>query len=185
MTENKLIGEIGEVYENRRTRKRGILIAEDNENKTLTFQIGADKTTIPYSAFRSVWRKATESTTAIENDPMLDVSEGFKLALFMDTVRRTRSVDITHVGEVTTIILDDMVVMSITENKLGYSLRMFADIYTQTDWKFTIIPNSTQFKITPDGMGVSTIVNCSYGDILQMIAEAVAVLNLYGYKIED
>jgi len=70
------IGVIGQMYEDRRTKKRGKLIERDNKFKTLLMESKDGKSfNITFGGFKSNWRKIDESIQTVEEAMQEEVPE--------------------------------------------------------------------------------------------------------------
>jgi len=70
------IGTIGQIYEDRRTKKRGKLIERDNKFKTLLMESEDGKSfNITFSGFKSNWRKVDEPEQTVEEAMQEEVPE--------------------------------------------------------------------------------------------------------------
>ena len=61
------IGEIGVIYEDRRTKKKGKLVERDDKYKTLLMEASDGKSfNITFGGFKSNWRKVDEPEQTLE-----------------------------------------------------------------------------------------------------------------------
>lgn len=70
------IGEIGAIYEDRRTKKQGKLLERDNKFKTLLMEASDGKSfNITFGGFKSNWRKVDEPEQTVEEAMQEEVPE--------------------------------------------------------------------------------------------------------------
>jgi hypothetical protein len=187
------IGIIGQKYEDRKSKKTGVLIDRDEANKKLILgNEGEDNFTISYAAFKSNWRKVVQAEPVsepetVEAEP--DVAEpkfsneDEKIKDFVKALTEARVASVDIVTDDVTIMADDITICEMKKVENGYKMFMLPDIFTFTKWGNTFKVGDVHFNIK-NGRHSGIIIDCvkaSLGDILQAIKTAAVEINLYGY----
>ena len=203
------IGIIGQKYEDRKSKKVGILLDRDVENKKLSF---LDENTEPFqvsfAAFKSNWRKVVDEKPA---EPVADaepadvepessyenveevapettpevklVDEDAKIKDFVKALTDARVASVDIVGDTCMVMADDVTICVLDKVANGYKMFMLPDIFIFTEWGNTFKTGDVHFNIK-HGRHSGVEVDCvraSLGDILQAIKTAAVEINLYGY----
>ena len=156
------VGIIGQLYEDRRTGKRGVLESRDTKYKTLML-LDDDGVafTISNSTFRSGWRKvkvddekvldgselvAEDSNKDTKNTSSKFVSPAIKS--FLDYIGDRRKVIVLENEELHTvnIFVDDVLVAIIKCGDI-ISFDMMSDIYSEGDWHDSLNEHSIVITI--------------------------------------
>lgn len=191
------IGIIGQKYEDRKSKKTGVLIDRDVENKKLILgNEGEDNFTISYAAFKSNWRKVVQAEPVsetviepetVEAEPEVETpkfnNEDEKIKDFVKALTEARVASVDIVTDDVTIMADDITICEMTKVENGYKMFMLPDIFTFTEWGNTFKIGDVHFNIK-NGRHSGIIIDCvkaSLGDILQAIKTAAVEINLYGY----
>lgn len=199
---NDTIGVIGQKYEDRKSKKVGILLDRDAENKKLSFlDDECEPFTVTYAAFKSNWRKVVEAepveadeeqvssfdnVEVAEPDTTPEVKvfgEDDKIKDFVKALTNARvaSVDVTPTS--CSVMADDVTICTLDKVENGYKMFMLPDIFIFADWGNTFKAGDVHFNIK-NGRHAGVVVDCvkaSIGDILQIIKTAAVEINLYGY----
>jgi hypothetical protein len=193
------IGIIGQQYEDRKSKKTGVLLERDEANKKLTLVDdsvdGAQPFQISYAAFKSNWRKVVQAEPV--NEPEVEVepetvakhevtkfnSEDEKVKDFVKALTEARVASVDIVTDDVTIMADDITICEMKKVENGYKMFMLPDIFTFTKWGNTFSVGDVHFNIKHGRYNGITIdcVKASLGDILQAIKTAAVEINLYGY----
>ena len=191
------IGIIGQKYEDRKSKKSGVLIDRDVENKKLIFgNDGEDNFTVTFAAFKSNWRKVvaaepvSEPNVVAEPDvePTTSVSKTFetedeKIKDFVKTLTEARVASVDIIADDVTIMADDITICEMQKVENGYKVFMLPDIFIFAKWGDTFKAGDVHFNIK-HGKHAGVVIDCvkaSLGDILQAIKTAAVEINLYGY----
>ena len=189
------IGIIGQQYEDRKSKKTGVLLERDEANKKLTLidgsVEGAQPFQISYAAFKSNWRKVVQAEPAnepeVEAEPEVVTStfnnEDEKIKDFVKALTEARVASVDIVTDDVTIMADDITICEMKKVENGYKMFMLPDIFTFTKWGNTFSVGDVHFNIKHGRYSGITIdcVKASLGDILQAIKTAAVEINLYGY----
>ena len=190
------IGVIGQKYEDRKSKKTGVLVERDEANKKLVLgNDGEDNFTISYAAFKSNWRKVVqaepvnepeveaEPETVAEPDAPKFNNEDEKIKDFVKALTEARVASVDIVTDDVTIMADDITICEMKKVANGYKMFMLPDIFTFTKWGNTFSVGDVHFNIKHGRYSGITIdcVRASLGDILQAIKTAAVEINLYGY----
>ena len=193
------IGIIGQQYEDRKSKKTGVLLERDEANKKLTFidesVEGAQPFQVSYAAFKSNWRKVVPAEPA--NEPEVEAepetvakpeapkfsNEDEKIKDFVKALTEARVASVDIVTDDVTIMADDITICEMKKVANGYKMFMLPDIFTFTKWGNTFSVGDVHFNIKHGRYSGITIdcVKASLGDILQAIKTAAVEINLYGY----
>jgi hypothetical protein len=195
------IGVIGQMYEDRKSKKTGVLLDRDEANKKLTLidesVDGAHPFQISYAAFKSNWRKVVQ--LEFVNEPEVEAehkteekpeatatefnSEDEKIKDFVKALTEARVASVDIVTDDVTIMADDITICEMKKVENGYKMFMLPDIFTFTKWGNTFSVGDVHFNIKHGKYSGITIdcVRASLGDILQAIKTAAVEINLYGY----
>ena len=184
------IGIIGQKYEDRKSKKTGVLLERDEANKKLSFTSESGESfQISYAAFKSNWRKVVQAEPV--NEPVIEPeiktptfnNDDDKIKDFVRTLAdcRVASVDVTPTT--CSVMADDITICEMQKVENGYKMFMLPDIFTFTDWGNTFKVGDVHFNIK-QGRYSGIVIDCvraSLGDILQAIKTAAVEINLYGY----
>ena len=171
------IGVIGQKYEDRKSKKSGILLDRDAENKKLSF-LGetGEPFQVSYAAFKSNWRKvvveepvaevaeteAVEPETAcddaVEAEPAEESevqtlraavldTEDDKIKNFVATLTGCRVASVDIVCDDVTIMADDIIICTMQKVADGYKMFMLPDIFIFSDWHNTFKASDVHFNI--------------------------------------
>ena len=197
------IGIIGQKYEDRKSKKTGVLLERDEANKKLILgNEGEDNFTISYAAFKSNWRKVIEAPVepvdeiadeptenVAEEEPTAEIkpavlnTEDEKIRNFVDTLTDCRVASVDIVGDTCQVMADDVTICTLDKVEGGYKVFMLPDIFIFTEWGNTFKAGDVHFNVR-HGRHAGVVVDCvraSLGDILQFIKTAAVEINLYGY----
>lgn len=208
---NDTIGVIGQKYEDRKSKKSGILLDRDAENKKLSFlNENGEPFQVSYAAFKSNWRKVVteapaeevveepEYNSSYENvevaEPDVEPSvteikpavldtEDQKIKNFVDTLTGCRVASVDIICDGCSVMADDVIICTLDKVDGGYKVFMLPDIFIFTEWGDTFKAKDVHFNIK-QGRHSGVVVDCirgSLGDILQLIKTAAVEINLYGY----
>ena len=189
------IGIIGQKYEDRKSKKTGVLLERDEANKKLTFiddsVEGAQPFQISYAAFKSNWRKVVQAEP--ENEPEAEAepkteapkfaNEDEKIKDFVKALTEVRVASVDVTPTTCSVMADDITICEMKKVENGYKMFMLPDIFTFTNWGKTFSVGDVHFNIK-HGRYSGIIIDCvkaSLGDILQAIKTAAVEINLYGY----
>ena len=200
------IGIIGQKYEDRKSKKIGILVDRDEANKKLNFlDANAEPFQVSYAAFKSNWRKVIEAPVepineivdeptenVVEEEPKVEIqpvsketfaTEDDKIKDFVKALTdvRVASVDVTPTT--CTVMADDVTICTMEKVADGYKMFMLPDIFIFAEWGNTFKAGDVHFNVR-HGKYAGVVVDCvraSLGDILQFIKTAAVEINLYGY----
>lgn len=200
------IGVIGQKYEDRKSKKVGVLLDRDVENKKLSFlDENAEPFQVSFAAFKSNWRKVVveipvendeepEAESSYENvteaepntEPevtLVGVTEDEKIKDFVKTLTEARVASVDIMVDDAEVMVDDIIVCKMQKVDGGYKVFMLPDIFIFTDWHSTFGARDVHFNIKHGRhSGVSVdCVRATLGDILQFIKTAAVEINLYGY----
>lgn len=214
MSEKSEVGIIGQLYEDRKTGKRGVLESRNDKYKTLMLaDENGDAFTISNSTFRSNWRKVKDGVEPVvakssENDavPIVEgsntndkaddtvstfvtsVTDDEAIEQFVSHIKPHRNVTATNVDGIFEICIDNIVIFrmkSISDNM--FSASMLPDVFSTSNIPDITKPNT--FKVVVDdidNLGVHIITKpTSIPEIISIIETAVRDINLYGYIIEE
>ena len=193
------IGIIGQMYEDRKSKKTGVLLERDEANKKLTFidnsVDGAQPFQVSYAAFKSNWRKVVQAEPA--NEPEVEAepetvakpeapkfsNEDEKIKDFVKALTAARVASVDIITDDVTIMADDITICEMKKVENGYKMFMLPDIFTFTNWGNKFRAGDVHFNIKHGRYSGITIdcVRASLGDILQAIKTAAVEINLYGY----
>ena len=194
------IGVIGQQYEDRKSKKTGILVKRDAEEKKLYF-LGenAEPFNVSFAAFKSNWRKVVSEAPANDvvwpEDEVVEapevepetttesLDEDAKIKDFVKALTDARVASVDIVGDSTMVMADDIVICTLDKVANGYKVFMLPDIFIFTEWHDTFKASDVHFNIK-QGRHAGVLVDCvkaSLGDILQYIKTAAVEINLYGY----
>ena len=193
------IGVIGQKYEDRKSKKVGIMLGRDAENKKLVFlDENGEQFSISYAAFKSNWRKVVsaepvntevqwpeeeaEPETVFEEMTVED-DEDSKIKDFVKALTEARVASVDIIGDDVTIMADDVTVCTMYKVPGGYAVSMLPDIFIFSEWGNTFTAKDAHLN-TKLGRFQCVFINCvraSLGDILQIIKTATVEMNLYGY----
>ena len=186
------IGIIGQKYEDRKSKKAGVLVERDEANKKLSF-LGENEESfqVSFAAFKSNWRKVVQAEPAnepeVEAEPEITVpavkSEDEKVKDFVTALTNARVASVDIITDDVTIMADDITICEMKKVKDGYKMFMLPDIFTFTEWGNKFRAGDVHFNIKHGRYSGITIdcVRASLGDILQAIKTAAVEINLYGY----
>jgi len=193
------IGVLGQRYENRRTKKSGVLLSRDEDKKILQFL--DDETGEPFSvsesSFRSNWRKAVEAEVVepeandvneeSENNVTEFATEKDAIQNFIDVVSGQRNIHFDHnpfKSDITEMTIDGITALMMCKDDGGIRVKMLPDLYIYSGIKNHVVAGTLHFE---DGahLAVSFVADFeTMGDVLQSVKEAVIDINLYGYTTE-
>ena len=204
---NDTIGIIGQKYEDRKSKKVGILLDRDQENKKLSFlDENAEPFQVSFAAFKSNWRKVvTEAPIGVEPEdvepessyenvaeaepgtkPEVKITpwtEDDKIKNFVKALTDVRVACVDVTPTTCSVMADDVVICTMEKVANGYKMFMLPDIFIFTEWGDTFKAGDVHFNIK-HGRHQGVLVDCvkaSLGDILQFIKTAAVEINLYGY----
>jgi len=193
------IGVIGQKYEDRKSKKTGVLLERDEANKKLTLVDesvdGAQPFQISYAAFKSNWRKVVQAEPAdapeVEAEPETVVeqkapkfnTDDEKIKDFVKALTEVRVASVDVTPTTCSVMADDVTICEMTKVENGYKMFMLPDIFTFTEWGNKFRAGDVHFNIKHGRYSGITIdcVKASIGDILQAIKTAAVEINLYGY----
>ena len=187
------IGIIGQKYEDRKSKKVGVLIERDEANKKLILgNEGEDNFAISYAAFKSNWRKVVQAepvseAETVEAEPEVEApkfsNEDEKIKDFVKALTEVRVASVDVTPTTCSVMADDITICEMKKVENGYKMFMLPDIFTFTKWGNTFKVGDVHFNIK-NGRHSGIIIDCvkaSLGDILQAIKTAAVEINLYGY----
>ena len=189
------IGVIGQQYEDRKSKKTGVLAERDEVNKKLSFAEETPEGTqlfyVSYAAFKSNWRKVVQAESAsepeVEAEPKIEVpkfgTEDDKIKDFVKAITEVRVASVDVTPTTCSVMADDITICEMQKVDGGYKMFMLPDIFTFAKWGNTFKAGDVHFNIKHGKYSGITIdcVRASIGDILQAIKTAAVEINLYGY----
>ena len=168
---------------------------------------------VSYAAFKSNWRKVVvaepisetvetedvepessyENVTEAEPDTTPEVKpvevqndsmdEDGKIKDFVKALTDARVASVDIIGDVCSVMADDVIICDLEKVSGGYKMFMLPDIFIFTEWGNTFKAKDVHFNIK-QGRHSGVVIDCvraSLGDILQFIKTAAVEINLYGY----
>lgn len=200
MSENKNVGSIGQMYEDRKSGKTGTLCERDEENRRLLMQDEeGEKFYVSYGAFRSNWRKMKTEQPADEIAKVEDDFIAYRFAgsdasnkpmtqeAFKQFVLTSRDGYMQTVDGVTDVVMyesdEEILVVRIKKVDGKYVIQMLPDVFTFSNWGDHDVNVSFDLA-TPYSVIVSTDF-IDIEDVYGTIVEAVHDINLYGYVFKE
>ena len=196
-------GKIGQMYENRKSRKQGLLVEiDESKRQYLMKDEKGDIFPISFGSFKSNWRKSTEEPTqrqAAEDVAMGNVNGEVPVVeeaphgdeavdIFIQEVSPVRDIRFSHdpkKSDVATLFVDELAVLTLTKDDGGVRVNALPDIYTYSDIKYHALAGTLHFN-NKGHLSVAFVSDYEdFGAVLYAIREAVKDLNLYGYTLED
>ena len=196
-------GKIGQMYENRKSRKQGLLVEiDESKRQYLMKDEKGDIFPISFGSFKSNWRKSTEEPTERQAavEPAMGEVNGEEpvkeetphgddgVDVFIATLKDVRPIRFSHdpkKSDVTTLYVDELAALTLTKDDGGIRITALPDIYTYSTIKNHVLAGTLRFN-AKGHLSVSFVADYEdFGAVLYDIREAVAELNLYGYKLED
>lgn len=179
------IGKIGQKYENRKSKKVGVLVSDDGDLKVLTFQDETgEEFSVTYASFRSNWRKVIDEVN--EEKSTVDYTE-HNNGLIDSFVKEVGSVrDISFMQPITSsdsnsLIVDGIEVAKFVNENGHISGKVVADLYSFTDLANHVVPGTLKFTLG-EILDVSFVSDFScVGEFLYTIKDSVIDLNLHEY----
>lgn len=194
---SEVIGIIGQGYENRKTKKAGILVSRDEVKKTLHLinRETDERFDVSEASFRSNWRKIRNDTFVGAEPGVCQKEEEVSVGVvsnedviqdFIDSLR-VRNFHFTHnpkMSDVTTLFIDGVEAFSMEKQGGRVKIATLPDLYTYTDIKDHVVPGTLKFA-TGKKLSVTFVSDYSaFGEVLQAIKEMAKEINLYGYIVE-
>lgn len=194
------LGSLGQKYEERKTKKVGVLADRDSERKKLIMlDDKMEKFEISYASFKSNWRKvvddsveqAAETTVSEEEttnstDVVESVSEMTveTLANEISNARPDETIKFTFDDGTFALYSDGVLVVKI--HQIGNDVckvSMLPDVFTYADWHDAISIKDVMFncKLGKHSYVVVNVFNGSVVDALNCVKSSITDLNLYGY----
>ena len=186
------IGVIGQKYEDRKSKKVGLLAGRDEESKKLSFlDENAQPFQVSFAAFKSNWRKVMDEAPVVE-EPVAEaepvrqpepVDEDDKIKDFVKALTDARVASVDIIGDTCSVMADDVIIFTADKVENGYKVFMLPDIFIFGEWYDSFKTSDVHFNIK-HGRHSGVLVDCvkaSIGDILQFIKTAAVEINLYGY----
>ena len=191
------IGIIGQKYEDRKSKKTGILVDRDDENKKLGFlDENAEPFFVTYAAFKSNWRRViAPAVEQIEEEPEVEAepeqvvepviinNEDDKIKDFVKALTEVRVASVDVTPTTCSVMADDVTICTMEKVENGYKMFMLPDIFIFAQWDNVFKAGDVHFNIK-NGRHAGVVIDCvraSLGDILQIIKTAAVEINLYGY----
>lgn len=109
--------------------------------------------------------------------------EDAKIKDFVKALTDARVASVDIIGDVCSVMADDVIICDLEKVENGYKMFMLPDIFIFTEWGDTFTAKDVHFNIK-QGRHSGVVVDCvkaSLGDILQLIKTAAVEINLYGY----
>jgi hypothetical protein len=110
------------------------------------------------------------------------------IAKFVESIMRTREVEVNNTENAIEIFADKVIVAHIDYNNDGtFKISMLPDLFTFTDWRGKLSTSSIEYKVGATnylGVTVDTKQSC-IPEILDIIEESVKDINVYGYTTEE
>jgi len=191
------IGVIGYCYEDRKTKRVGVLMERDEDKKVLSFLDEATGTpfTVTFASFRSNWRKYRKEENPVSDVPAEpesvdepQMSEEDKARDFINCLSEVRDVRFTTnpwLSNETELFIDGVLALTMVKEEGGVHVTLLPDLYTYSSLKNHSVAGSLHFD-AGSHLSVSFICDLAgFGDILQAIKQAAIEINLYGYTVED
>ncbi len=182
----KSIGNMGQRYEDRKTKKEGILYSRDEENKRLEMMDdNGDKFFISYSAFKSNWRKSEKADIVeLEDAKIVNANKDSEPAKIYEN--DLSEFDIKADNDDSAKVFDSGVeIANITKDGKNYLVKAIPEMYVGTDWDDIIVPNTMKFqRHCPVTTSLSFVVTATIEEILNRVKEATKVTNSKLYKKE-
>ena len=187
------IGVIGQKYEDRKSKKSGVLLNRDVESKKLGFlDDNAEPFFVSFAAFKSNWRKVVDETPVesaveptVEAEPEAEVvNDDDKIKDFVKALTEARVACVEVTPTSANVMADDITICTLDKVDGGYKMFMLPDIFIFANWdNNSFKAGDVHFNIKQGRhSGVSIdCVKASIGDILQAIKTAAVEINLYGY----
>lgn len=182
------IGVIGQKYEDRKSKKVGILVDRDAENKKLSFiDENAEPFQVSYAAFKSNWRKViTEAPVEVEpadefaepedvepecsytnfevaepgTKPEVKLfDEDAKIKDFVKSLTEARVASVDIIGDTCSVMADDVILCTLDKVEGGYKMFMLPDIFIFTEWKNAFQASDVHFNVR-SGKHAGVVVDC-------------------------
>lgn len=182
------IGVIGQTYEDRKSKKTGVLVDRDAENKKLSFlDDNAQPFQVSYAAFKSNWRKVVPAEPVEEFAEPADVepessysnvevaepgtepsvtikpavldTEDQKIKNFVDTLTDCRVASVDIIGDTCSVMADDVTICTMEKVADGYKMFMLPDIFIFAEWGDTFKAGDVHFNIK-QGRHTGVSVDC-------------------------
>ena len=186
-----MAGTVGQMYENRKTKKSGVLVGKDEAKKTLQLNdsVTGEEFEVSEVSFRSNWRRAiSENLEPVKKEiPVAPFSNKDAIESFIREVGAAREIRFTanpELSDITELVVDNITAMRLEKCDGKVWVTVLPDLYTYSDIKNHIHARSIRFSDTAP-LSVSFLSNYTeFGEVLQAVKEAVIELNLYGYTVE-
>ena len=183
------IGVIGQKYEDRKSKKSGILADRDVENKKLKFlDDNLEPFSVSYAAFKSNWRKVviespvaevepekfaefdaepeSSYSNAVETEPVTEpeviiipTNEDDKIKDFVKALTDARVASVDIIGDTTTVMADDVTICTLDKVAGGYKMFMLPDIFIFAEWNNEFKASDVHFNIK-HGRHAGVVVDC-------------------------
>lgn len=183
------IGVIGQKYEDRKSKRTGILLDRDIESKKLSFldENSGEPFQVSFAAFKSNWRKViTEAPVEVEPadefaepedvEPKTSYSnfevaepntkpevkifdEDAKIKDFVKALTEARVASVDIIGDTCSVMADDVIICTLDKVENGYKVFMLPDIFIFTEWGDTFKARDVHFNIK-QGRHTGVSVDC-------------------------
>lgn len=182
------IGVIGQKYEDRKSKKTGLLVDRDVENKKLSFlDDNAEPFQISFAAFKSNWRKVinetpkeaeTEEFAEFDVEPessysnfaeaepdtkpeitIVPSNEDDKIKDFVKALTDVRVACVDVTPTSCSVMADDVTICDLDKVEGGYKMFMLPDIFIFTDWHDTFKASNVHFNIKR-GRHAGVVIDC-------------------------
>lgn len=174
------IGIIGQMYEDRRTKKVGKLVERDEKYKTLLFESEDGKSfNVSFGGFKSNWRKyesveATEESIKLE-EPVVESTEPVKEDVKPAVHKKPRKGQlhkeytdaVLAVSKLVSSIENERLTLHVMENKTAFVIKIdnkrLFEVYTrpQKGYHFILVSESVYRELEPikDNIGIAYVRN--------------------------
>ena len=193
------VGTIGLSYENRKTGKKGVLTAQDDVNRVLTFAGDDGEFTVSYGAFKSTWRKCAtdEPAPAPDDAPAAEPAPADEPKPVKEKKPRKKKepkeepapepyvpVEGLPLYDADNIIEKEGIIVAAVKNGV---LFMLPDLWSFSNIAKLCNVSSMHFHHANFHIYVGIELNDGVimDDVKTELAGAIAELNLYGYTMED
>lgn len=199
MMENVItVGTIGLAYENRKSGRKGVLVAKDDVNRVLTFNGDNGEFTVSYGAFKSTWRKCITDEPVPDPGPThVDVPPTDEPKPVKEKKPRKKKepeeepepepyvpAEGLPLKDADSIIEKEGIIVAAIK---GGVLFMLPDLWSFSNVAKLCNLSSMHFHQANFHIYVGIELNegVTVDDVKSELAGAIAELNLYGYTMED
>lgn len=193
------VGTIGLAYENRKTGKKGVLVAKDDVNRDLLFNADGEEFHVSYGAFKSTWRKCAtdEPAPAPDDAPAAEPAPADEPKPVKEKKPRKKKepkeepapepyvpVEGLPLKDADSIIEKEGIIVAAIKNGV---LFMLPDLYSFSNIAKLCNMASMHFHQANFHIYVGIELNAgvTMDDVKTELSGAIAELNLYGYTVEE